>query len=295
MNRTVSSGPVALAVVAACLAPATVRGQDTDPADTARVAVGGEVIDDDTGRPIEGARVALDAHVSGTRDQASQVTGRDGEFRFEDVPVGVYHLRVRADGYDAMVDSLPVREGAGLHYILPMARGRGSLEPRAVATDPGREGARDFRGRRRRGGSGFLVTREDIVEANPRYVSEMLSTVPGGMLLPSGTGGYQLRLRNQCRPGVWLDGVRLGVADIDGLVTPPAMEALEVYHGFELPVEFGVDPCGGILLWTRRGLETQAPSDDPEGDDDGEGGGRNVLGRVLQAALLVVAIFAIGS
>jgi hypothetical protein len=242
-----------IAIAPAFITPAEASGQEEEVTDTALVTVAGEVVDDDTGRPIEGAVVELRAHVSGTRGQGTRVTGRDGDFRFPDVPEGVYNLAVRAEGYDPMTDSLPVREGTDYHFILPLSKGRGSLEPRAVTSDPGREGARDYRGRRRRGGSGFLVTREDILEANPRFVSEMLSGVPGGMLLPNGTGGYQLLLRNQCQPGVWLDGARMGTANIDGLVTPQAMEALEVYHGFELPVEFGVNVCGGILLWTRRG------------------------------------------
>ena len=37
---------------------------------------------------------------------------------------------------------------------------------------------------------------------------------------------------------------------------PQDVEAVEVYHGFELPAEFGVDACGGVLLWTRRGDPT---------------------------------------
>ncbi|HSM04469.1 MAG TPA: TonB-dependent receptor [Longimicrobiales bacterium] len=283
-----------IATAMALLTPAEGWGQEEEETtDTAVAMVEGEVIDDGTGRPIEGAVVELEAHVSGTRGQGFRVTGRDGDFRFLDVPEGVYNLVVRAVGYDQMVDSLPVVEGMDYHFILPLAKGRGSLEPRAITNDPGREGARDYRGRRRRGGSGFLVTREQIMEADPRFVSEMLSRVPGGMLLPNGTGGYRLLLRNQCQPGVWLDGVGLGTPNIDGLVTPDAMEALEVYHGFELPVEFGVNTCGGILLWTRRGLDAPPPSVDDR--EDVEDTGTGLLGRLLQVALLVVAVVALGS
>ncbi len=254
-----------IALAPAFLTPPEAWGQEEEVTDTTLVTVTGEVLDDDTGRPVEGAVVELQAHVSGTRGQGTRVTGRDGDFRFADVPEGVYNLTVRAEGYDPMVDSLPVRERADYYFILPLTKGRGSVEPRAITNDPGREGARDYRGRRRRGGSGFLVTREEILEANPRFVSEMLSRVPGGMLLPNGTGGYQLLLRNQCRPGVC---------------------------GFELPVEFGVDTCGGILLWTRRGLDAPPPSGDDEGE--GEGRGTSILGRLLQVALIVVVVVAAG-
>jgi hypothetical protein len=58
------------------------------------------------------------------------------------------------------------------------------------------------------------------------------------------------------------------------------VEAIEVYHGFELPVEFGVDPCGGILIWTRMGKA------DPSGEGDG-----HVVGRMILAVGLAVLGF----
>ncbi|UCC25265.1 MAG: hypothetical protein JSU98_16315, partial [Gemmatimonadales bacterium] len=72
-----------------------------------------------------------------------------------------------------------------------------------------------------------------------------------------------------------------------------AMEALEVYHGFELPVEFGVNVCGGILLWTRRGPSAPPPSDDDE--EEGGDAGSGFLGRLLQAALIVFVVLAVSS
>ncbi|NNM07290.1 MAG: hypothetical protein HKO65_19510 [Gemmatimonadetes bacterium] len=40
---------------------------------------------------------------------------------------------------------------------------------------------------------------------------------------------------------------------VDHLVQPMDLEAVEVYHASELPVEFGSSGCGGIIVWTKRG------------------------------------------
>ena len=284
------AGPAAafLALIAGVVLPlgGTAQAREGTTPDTARVLVEGEVVDEESGRPIAGARVSLTA-TAGLRLGPSE-TDRDGAFRFASVPVGVYRLTVNADGYDSMEDSLPVGDGQAIRFVLPLSRVGGSQEPRAVATDPGVEGARDYRGRRRRGGSGFLVTREDILDRRPRYVSEMLARVPGGMLLPNGGGGYTLLLRNQCQPGAWVDGVRVGTGSPDPYVAPNEVEALEVYHGFELPVEFGVDRCGGILVWTRRGVEIPPPGGAVP--DDAQAPQRRFLGRLIQVALVVVAV-----
>ena len=74
------------------------------------------------------------------------------------------------------------------------------------------------------------------------------------MVVSTPPHGYTLLLRGQCRPGIWLDGMKVSNVDsIDQLLSPHDVEAVEVYHGWELPVEFGVDPCGGVLIWTRMG------------------------------------------
>jgi len=31
------------------------------------------------------------------------------------------------------------------------------------------------------------------------------------------------------------------------------IEAVEIYHGVSLPVQFGSNSCGAIVVWTRRG------------------------------------------
>ena len=138
---------------------------------------------------------------------------------------------------------------------------------------------------RRRGGARFLITREDIEERRPRLISELLHSVPGGMVVRAAPYGYTLLLRGQCQPGIWMDGVELaGVRSIDQVVTPQDVEALEVFHAFEFPVEYGVNPCGGILVWTRT-----APSAS-SADEGGSVGGEGLLRRLIGVVAIVLVV-----
>jgi hypothetical protein len=40
---------------------------------------------------------------------------------------------------------------------------------------------------------------------------------------------------------------------MDHILPTIDLEAVEVYHASSLPVEFGSNPCGAIVVWTRRG------------------------------------------
>ncbi len=63
-----------------------------------------------------------------------------------------------------------------------------------------------------------------------------------------------MRLRG-CKPGVWIDGVQAVSAELDDVVTPAEIAALEVYTSWAgIPAEFedrSGKNCGAILVWTR--------------------------------------------
>lgn len=205
------------------------------------------------------------------------MTDDEGRFRFRGVPEGTYRLYVDAPGYRRMSDTVLVPAEGELELILPLSEDPIPLEPiivTAARAHPVRRGWEN----RRRAGSGFVVTREEIEERRPGLVTDLLNRMPGGIVVPTPPHGYTLLLRGQCRPGIWLDGVEVpSVASIDQFLSPHDVEAIEVYHGFELPVEFGVNACGGVLIWTRMGRPGQG----------GDGSQRDLLGTLALAAGLV--------
>ena len=55
-----------------------------------------------------------------------------------------------------------------------------------------------------------------------------------------------------CVLSVYVDG-RLETLDPDlDQIPPEQLEAIEVYIGIDMPVQYALNPCGVILLWTRR-------------------------------------------
>jgi hypothetical protein len=238
------------------------------------------VVDYETGDTLSGATVSLGAGRSGSRGRGTRVSDENGRFRFRDVPAGTYSVSVSLPGFGDMSDTLEVSGERDLDLILPLSADGDGHDLVILPPPRSASAMRGFEARRR-SGVGFLVTRQDIRRRRPRYLTELLHRVPGGMVTPTPPNGYTLLLRNQCRPGIWLDGVRLGGANsIDQLLSPQDAEAVEVYHGFELPAEFGVDACGGVLLWTRRGDPTAT------GAESGSG----ILGPLVQVVALVALV-----
>jgi hypothetical protein len=113
--------------------------------------------------------------------------------------------------------------------------------------------------RTRRGGR--LITEDDLERQRPARLTDALRTMPGLQVLPvySGGVGQVLAGRRNCVPGVFIDGqpIRAGARDLDFLVHPAAVLAIEVY-----PSQGGVPPqytslapgslCAVVAVWTKR-------------------------------------------
>jgi hypothetical protein len=250
--------------------------------------VSGTVVEYETGNPLVGATVSLGAGPSAEEGRGSRVTGDDGRFSFAVVPPGTYRISVTNQGYQEMRDTLQVGARDDMNVVLRLSTEVIALEPIILPVERPDVGRRAYQARTYHGG-GFLVTRDEILSRRPRFLSELLHRVPGGMVVPTPPHGYTLLLRGQCMPGIWVDGVPMqGVRSIDQILTPGEVEAVEVFHGFEMPVEFGVHSCGGILAWTRRGQSLSGPGQAEEDE------GRGFLGTLvtlvgLAAVILIVA------
>jgi hypothetical protein len=97
--------------------------------------------------------------------------------------------------------------------------------------------------------------RKDIEKRNPVFLSELLRTVPGAALYASDRSGNRIFLRD-CKPVVWVDGMRAPGAELDDVARPMDTAGLEVY-----PSSAGLPPqyqdrnnrmCGAIVVWTKN-------------------------------------------
>lgn len=218
----------------------------------------GTVVDHATGEALYGAAVSLASGPGGTPGLGTRVTSEDGRFLFRRVPPGAYRLTVTLLGYRTLRETLDVGGETDLEVVLKLAVSPVALDPiEVVARRQIRGPMGDFERRRRRG-TGTYFDREEIESRNPHLITDILRTVPGVRLIPAGQFGAQaIRLRGNCRPEIILDGLRTSIdTDVDHVIPARDVEAIEVYRGAGMPVEFGNNPCGAVVFWTRRGEDT---------------------------------------
>jgi hypothetical protein len=126
--------------------------------------------------------------------------------------------------------------------------------------------------RRVQNGLGIYITRRDIEERRPAFVSDLLRTVPGLQVSGSGRGarpsiqiGRSAGMR--CYTQIFVDGLLMNPwsvgeenARLDDFVSPNSVEGIEIYRGLStVPPEFLTPEaeCGVIAVWTRRGGAAQ--------------------------------------
>lgn len=232
-------------------------GQAPDSTATIR----GQVMEHETGRPLRSAAVSLASGPEGTRGIGTRITGENGEFLFQEASAGLYRLSVTLLGYQDLRDTLRVDPGAEIQLVLPLSVSPVSLEPIVVVGRRRPPGPMAGFESRRRALGGTFFTRDDIERRNPHQFTDLLRLVPGARVVPVSPFGHGVLFRGRCIPGVWVDGVHvLNTMDLDSFIRPEDLEAVEVYTGAHLPVEFGPSPCGAIVVWTRRGEPGPGPN-----------------------------------
>jgi hypothetical protein len=111
-------------------------------------------------------------------------------------------------------------------------------------------------------GVGHFLEREQIRDTNPARVSDVVRMIPGVLVEGAGSRRQVIRLRSsgiggRCIPVVFVDGAPVATGrDIDELLSPWSLAAIEVYPGLVTAPEFmnaGDAPCGAVALWTGYG------------------------------------------
>jgi hypothetical protein len=258
----VSSGEVPIAVtnlvavrafsVAQHQAVAEVR---TDSGKVRRVATGsarvvGRVVDK-RGKPLDGARVMLQGGVK------MVVSNSNGEFVLDSLPSGTQALEVRKLGYaatDASVElsaNTPARTTIAMSDFVPtLAAVRVTASQDKALADVGYSD-------RKRMGQGFFM--DSTINHQAVAFSDVMRMAQGLKVVPAGDGrSYVIqdsRSSNGCVE-FWVDGMRwpsMTPGDIDQILQPAELVAIEVYHGSNTPPQFtaaGQSGCATIVAWT---------------------------------------------
>ncbi|MEO8337939.1 MAG: hypothetical protein ABI664_23400, partial [bacterium] len=182
-----------------------------------------------------------------------------------DAPLGTRMLEVRAVGYYPARRRVDVVAGAApVHVALSTLKA--VLDTVKVTAKGGGRDTRAFE-ERRRSGMGRYFTAADIMKRQPIVSSDIFRNISGvRMMVDAETGELKILLRggvqsagaaDLCAPAIFLNGSflsnNLTAEDIDGLVRPKEIGAVEIYNDVGIPAEFqrALSGCGAIVIWSK--------------------------------------------
>jgi hypothetical protein len=236
--------PSLLVLVALAFPSVDLRAQDTSASLEVRV------LTDTEERPLSGAQVLVEGvSVRG-------ITDRSGFVRIQQLPAGPRTVTVHYLGYAPMEEVISLVPGRPTRLQVRMGIQPIALSPVRVRANRSILLSRGFYDRQRFG-QGTFLTRQEIQQQNPRYMSDVLRRT-SGIQVGSSTFGprpaaYIRGGAGRCPIQYFVDGTLTHNFNIDE-VLPGDVEGLEIYRGAAtIPPAFnkGTASCGVILIWTR--------------------------------------------
>ena len=207
---------------------------------TARVS---GVVHNDKGKPLANAQVS----VPGTGVDGR--TEETGTFQMGGLPSGTQTVEVRAIGFEPKRVAVDLSRDRLTTVDVVLDRPVQTLDAVKIY-GKGNSAMAEFQ-RRLKAGWGHILTPADIARRNAFQASDLFRTMPG-VRVAHGRGFSSTILVRGCRPTVYLNGMRMddeAASDIDMLVTPSELTAVEVYTAASRPAEFFGNSCGSVVLW----------------------------------------------
>ena len=250
-------------VVAAATDTATARRQKEASAgpsfsaarlQTGNASLTGRVVNAN-GQPVVGARV----DVLGT--PGATLTRENGEFSLGSLPSGTQSVVVRQIGYAPEERAVELSTRAVARVDVKMDRPATVLNTVVIKAD--RDVGLETIGftQRKRMGGGYYITADDILRRSPNLLTDVFRSIPGLRVSPGGNGtDYVIESSRSATGGCvryWVDGAQFEAVfpgDVDRLVPPWEVAAIEVYNGISVPAQFqaaGNSSCAAIVIWSK--------------------------------------------
>jgi len=204
------------------------------------------------GAPVANARV----DVQGTG--AAALSREDGSFGFTDLPSGTQALVVRQLGFEPVEVPVELSGRAPKQVTVTMAKPARVLDPVAIIADSKGLDQVGF-DRRKKSGFGYFMSTEDIQSRQATRMTDLFRTVPSLRVVPSGMD-YTVESARDVQGGCVryvVDGSpyqSMFAGDVDRIMPPHDVAAIEVYTGSSTPAEFqapGASSCTTIVMWSR--------------------------------------------
>jgi hypothetical protein len=206
------------------------------------------------GAAVSGARV----EVQGTG--AIALSREDGSFGFADLPSGTQQVVVRQLGFEPVERAVELSGRAPQQVTVTLAKAARAqiLNPVEVTASKDALDQLGFN-RRQKVGFGYFMDTEAIEARQATRMTDLFRTVPSLRVVPSGMD-YVVESARDAQGGCVryvVDGSpyqSMFPGDIDRLMPPHQVAAIEVYNGSNTPAEFqspGNSSCATVVMWSR--------------------------------------------
>jgi len=232
-------------------APGAVRADTAPTRQRGPARLTGKVINA-AGAPVANARV----DVQGTG--AAALSREDGSFGFSDLPSGTQAVVVRQLGFEPVEVAVELSGKTPKQVTVTMKKPARVLDPVAVIADAKGLDQVGF-DRRKKNGFGYFMSTEDIQSRQATRMTDLFRTVPSLRVVPAGMD-YVVESARDVQGGCVryvVDGSpyqSMFPGDIDRLMPPHDVGAIEVYSGSSTPAEFqapGQSSCTTVVMWSR--------------------------------------------
>lgn len=214
----------------------------------------GTVLSATNGEPLANARVRV---VDG---QPTRADAR-GEWTLTGAPSGTRVVEVRAPGYYPVQRVVDITDGAPPLRVT-LSRFAAMLDTIRVTARSQSLRARTggFQERRESLGMGRFLTAEDIERRHVIDTADLFATIPGLIRERASDGDEAFYMRglfsSRCVPAIYVNGQMMRnilASDVDMLVRPRDIAAMEVYTESQVPPQFqdAMSGCGSIVFWTK--------------------------------------------
>ena len=242
--------PVRFFLPAAALVATTLQAQASRTVRSPDPTVAG-IVRDEGGTPISDVEVGI---VSGDRLTVSVTTGADGKFLLTGVARGMVPLRIRRLGYAMQSFDVDTRVPSTAALDIVLRTVANELEEVTIAANEQVKLREFYEHKSQRSSFGRFLLQHEIRKLGPANPSDLFRNVPGVVLQTASSAGNVLRIRG-CQPMVWVDGQRVPGAELDEVIHPSEIAAIEFYpSNAGLPAQYlerGNRLCGSVLVWTR--------------------------------------------
>ena|SRR2546423_4113549 len=241
--------PARFFLPAATLVATTLQGQAPPPAVIEPTVAG--VVRDVAGLPVADVEVGI---IQGQRLQQFSITAADGKFLLSGVARSVIPLRVRRLGYAMQFLDVDTRIPSATALEITLKTVPSELEDVMIPASEGH--LREFYERKQQRASfARFLDQHEIQRLGPTNSSDLFRTVPGILIRTASTGGGNIIRIRGCQPMVWVDGQRVPGAELDDVIQPTEIAAIEFYpSNAGIPAQYQERQnrlCGLVLVWTR--------------------------------------------